>query len=107
MTMVVTVATSQVEGVKRRYYGTLAMDNSYPTGGLAFPLTTLGVKSVIEIDISSSAGRMFSWDGSKVTPKILAHQDATPAAAAALPQVANATDLSSHTAVPFSALVDY
>jgi hypothetical protein len=87
MAMVVTVTTNQIEGVKRRIYGTLAMDNAYPTGGLAFPLTSIGA--------------------SRVAPKVLAHQDATPAAAAALGQVANAADLSSHTAVPFSVLVDY
>lgn len=107
MAMVVTVITNQVEGVKRRIYGTLAMDNSYPTGGLAFPLTTIGAKSISELDIGANAGRVFSWDGSRVAPKVLAHQDATPAAAAALGQVANAADLSSHSAVPFSVLVDY
>lgn len=107
MTMVVTTVTNQIEGIRRRVYGTLAMDNSYPTGGLAFPMSTIGAKSISEIDISSSGGRMFSWDGSRTAPKILAHQDAAVAAAAALPQVANATDLSAHTAVPFSVLIDY
>lgn len=107
MAMVVTVQQSQVEGIKRRFYGTLAMDASYPTGGLSFPLTTLGAKSIVELDIRSDTGRLFSWDKSRTAPKVLAHQDNGTATAAALPQVPNTTDLSSHSAVPFSCLVDY
>lgn len=107
MTMVATVRESQVEGTKRRFYGTVAFDASYPTGGLAFPLTTLGAKSITELEVSNFGGRVFNWDGSRTAPKIVAFQDATPAAAAALGQVANTTDLSALTAVPFSCLVDF
>ena len=107
MAMAVTPTDNQVVGARRTVSGTIAMDNSYPTGGLAFPMASIGAKSLINLELDPNLGRLFAWDRSKTAPKVLAYQDVTPAATAALPEVVNATNLTAHTAVGFVATIEY
>lgn len=107
MTMTVTVGKTINLGAINAVFGTIAFDASYPTNGLAFPLTAVGAKSLLWLEVADAPGRPTRWNGSATAPTVIAVQDATPAAAAALPEVPNATNLSAVTAVPFYALVTY
>jgi hypothetical protein len=86
------------------YTGTIDFDSSYPTGGEALDLAS---NTRIETLIAQSkSGYVFEWDAAN--QKLLAYRQKDPAAAGgadiALPQVANATDLSAVTGVQFIAI---
>lgn len=88
--------------VKTTVRGTMAWDNSYPTGGEAVDalLTTAGYMATIDsIQVSPAAGYVFSYD--KANGKILAY--ISDDAVDPLDQVADTTDLSALTAVAFEA----
>jgi hypothetical protein len=73
--------------------GTLTMSNSYATGGDTLDLQgDVGAAEGSLIIGSVAGGRALEWDGTN--QKVLAYQDNAAAAAAALGQVANATNLS-------------
>jgi hypothetical protein len=91
--------------------GTIAMDSSYPTGGEALDLAAnTSIQYMIPLPggtATTGKGRKFEWDAS--SQKLVVFQQKDPAAAGgadiAFPEVANATDLSAITALPFIALV--
>lgn len=90
-----------IGGNKTRIYGTIALDNSYPTGGEAIDSSTdENFKYLISAGGGTTAkglGLVFYWDEVNQKLVICWNGDATPAA---LPEVTNTTDLSARTAVP-------
>lgn len=86
------------------YHGTIAMDSSYPTGGEAIDVSG---NEKFEVLIPDSAnGYVFRFDAPN--QKLLAYRTKDPGDAGGadivLQQVANATDLSAVTAIPFIAI---
>lgn len=75
-----------VIGNRRQVVVDVTLDNSYPTGGYALSLATLGVDGVTDyvIATSTSTGHTFSYNYS--TSKLMAFNGTT--------QIANTTDLS-------------
>ena len=81
--------------------GSIAFDNSYPTGGEAIAIT--GIERIEALDvIGGTGGYSFSWD--VTNQKLLAYyNDYDAGADGAHIQVPNTTDLSALTAVQFVA----
>jgi len=75
--------------------GTLAMDNSYPTGGE--PIATTGDVDFLYF-FAQSGNTSMTYDRANKKVKAYASNGAAPAL---LAEVANTTDLSSITAAPF------
>lgn len=86
------------EGGLTHVYGTVAMDNSYPTGGE--PIATTG--DVDFLHFFAQAGSV-SMRYDRANKKVLAY-GSNGAAPALLAEIANTTDLSSITAAPFYGL---
>ena len=86
------------------YEGTIALDDSYPTGGEALDVS--GSESFTTLIAQSEGGYVFSFNPSD--QKLLAYRQKDPADAGgadiALVQVAATTDLSALTAINFIAL---
>jgi hypothetical protein len=72
--------------------GTVAMSSSYATGGDTLDFEGDRVTGDSEVIVGSAGGRLLEWDGTN--GKIIARQDNAAAAAAALGEVAAATNLS-------------
>lgn len=85
-----------VAGAKAIRRGTITFDSSYATGGEAVTAASMELTSIDDLRVDSSAGYVFEWD--KTNAKIKAYRQKDPAAAGgadiALPEVANAIDLS-------------
>jgi hypothetical protein len=93
--LAITVSTSSTWPISRTVVANVLLDNSYPTGGYTLSAATLGMQGVASLTAHPTAGYVFEYIQS--TGKLKAFRDATPAAAAPLPEVANATDLSAVT----------
>jgi hypothetical protein len=93
--------TYDIGGTAKMYVGTIAFDASYPTGGEAIDL---GSNERLDIVLCpNNTGYQFSWDAAN--QKLLVYVgDNDNAADAPGAQVANTTDLSALTAVPFLAV---
>ncbi len=89
-------------GDKRAVMGTIAFDSSYPTGGEAITEEALGLVSAEMVIIPSFGGYTFTWDATN--SKVIAYWVDTTTDGAALAQVADTTDLSALTAVPYLAI---
>lgn len=105
--MAATVTITQdfsIGETKTLYHGTIALDDSYPTGGEALDLT--GNEKFDVLIAQSEGGYVFSFNPSD--QKLLAYRQKDPGDAGgadiALPQVANTTDLSALTAINFIAI---
>ena len=88
---VVATITDQVNLGSRWYVeGTLTFSGNYVTGGEVptYPGLKTGKSTAVRLAINALAGYLFSYD--PATGKIMIFQDATPAAAAPLPQLAAA-----------------
>lgn len=110
MAAVATVTeTHEVGDTLKQYFGTIALDSSYPTGGEA-----IDVSGNEQIDFliargggttATGAGYVYEWDAPN--QKLLAFRTKDPGNAGGadivLQQVANAVDLSALTAIPFTA----
>lgn len=100
MALTVTLDTAplgrSVAGNKQIRRGTITFDSSYATGGEAITAALLELNIVEDLRVDPSAGYVFEWD--KTNAKIKAYRQKDPAAAGgadiALPEVANAVDLS-------------
>lgn len=101
MALVATVTEALSLGdTKVLYYGTLAFDSSYPTGGEAVDLAN---NERIDVLIAQGNGYTFKLDSAN--QKLIAYQgDNTNAAAAPGIEVANAANLAAVTGVPFIAI---
>lgn len=86
-------------------WGTFAFDSSYPTGGEALAAADIVNQfpgGVEQITIENAGGYIFKWD--RANAKILAYfGDNDNASDGPLIEIANTTDLSALTAVPFVA----
>lgn len=100
--MAVTVALDtgaegrDVEGDRAIRRGTITL-NTYATGGVAVAKADFDLwHSLVDLRVDTSAGYLFEWD--KTNAKVKAYRQKDPAAAGgadiALPEVANAADLS-------------
>lgn len=91
-------------GTVTLYSGTIAMDASYPSGGELIDST--GNERFDTLIASSTSGYVFSWDAAN--QKLLAYVSKDPGAVGGadivLQQVANTTDLSAVTSIPFIAV---
>lgn len=89
-------------GDRFRTVYTLALDNSYPTGGYALAPTSLGFAATTdpEFDIEVSGLNGYGWRYDYTAQKLLVYS-------AAGTQVANATDLSAVTAARVRATGKY
>lgn len=105
--MAITAKIDTIYEVSNDYhlFGTITLDNSYPTGGYALAGilkdTDTGAESVewirqLKVELPGYEGR---WD--RQNQKLLLYQQS--AATGALTQVPNATDLSALTNLPFEA----
>jgi hypothetical protein len=88
--------TIPLGGSNKLYVGTLTMSSSYATNGdtIDWPgdwAATGGVTDA-RVQLSDTGGRVLEYDGTN--GKVKAYQDNGTATAAALPEVANATNLS-------------
>lgn len=91
-------------GGRREVRGTIAFDNSYPTGGESVTVHALGLSILESLTLSPNKGYVFEWDGTTASPKILAyHGDNNNASDGPLIEVPNTTDLSTCTAVRYIA----
>lgn len=72
MALTIAVTDHGVEGNKRRNRGTMAFDNSYPTGGEAFTARQLGLSVLEELRIYPRSGLVFEPDvsGLKVLARV-------------------------------------
>ena len=87
----------QMEGSRRKVRGTITFDSSYPTGGEALTLKTIGLDVLEDLVISgqsasSTTSYVVVWDRSATAPKLKVHGGA--ASGVALAEVTNTTDLS-------------
>lgn len=99
MAITVTVTNTEPLGNSTVYFGTIALDNSYPTGGEAVDLGSNERIDRLEVT-GGKSGYQFSWDSAN--QKLIVYQgDNTNAAAAPAVQVPNATDLSALSALEF------
>lgn len=92
-----------VPGASKVIYGTIAFDSSYPTGGEALSLATIGLDDRLDfITFEPTGGYVFIYDHTNKKVKVLmADYDAV--ADGPLVEVADTTDLSALTAVRFRA----
>lgn len=113
MAAVVTVTDSWDAGGNRtEYLGTIAMDNSYPTGGEPIDVANnerfAFLNAVGGGTTATGAGYLYQFDAPN--QKLVAFRQKDPGNAGgadiALPEVGNTTDLSAQTAIPFRALSD-
>lgn len=70
--MAVTISGVSINNVgnRKRVTALLAGDTSYPTGGWPITLSTLGISTLIDLQVEGRAGYMLCWDGSKTAPKV-------------------------------------
>lgn len=89
------LSTSTVPGDRKVRVGTLTFDSSYPTGGEAVTIASLGLTTLEAIIVNASGGYNAVWDRSVTAPKILVYVGDNDAGADGPgAQVANTTDLS-------------
>lgn len=93
---------TQMKGIKMSF-GTIALDDSYPTGGEAITPADLGLAQVFALIAFPTAGYVPEWDGTNKKLKMY-WADYDAAADGALVEVANTTNLSALAAIPFIAL---
>jgi hypothetical protein len=104
MAVTVTITNRKVADNEVEVRGTIAFDSSYPTGGEAITLGTLGLSTLKSLYPFSFAGFVPAWNGSKTAPKILLYWVDTSTDGAAMAQVVDETDVASAlTALPFIA----
>lgn len=106
MALTVTISQFGPSGNMNRVVGTLAFDASYPTGGESLTAANVGLASAYPIKVQPYGGYVFDYDATN--SKVRAYRQTDPAdtggADVALVEVADTTDLSALTAVPFEAL---
>lgn len=87
MALAVSIIDSVVEGNKRIVTADVTFDSSYPTGGEAVTLSTLGLNSILFVQMpGAKVANLLQYD--YAANKILAYVSSTGS------QVANTTDLS-------------
>lgn len=98
MALTVNITYRDRDGQSHRSYADITFDSSYPTGGEALALTTLGLaRHLREIRFSEvSAGYQLEYD--RTNEKVKAYWVDTTVDGAAMAEVANTTDLSTLTA---------
>lgn len=89
-------------GNRRKTYGTIAFDSSYPTGGEPITAANVGLGVLDDLQVHPTAGFVFEWN--KTTGKILVYVEEAVAAGGALLEVADTTNLSTLTGVRFQSL---
>lgn len=100
MAITYSVDTPELVGRQRLVRGTITFDSSYPTGGEAVAVASLGLTALTRLDVfpglgSSTTGYVPVWDGSTSSPKVLALMgDNNNASDGPLIEVANTTNLS-------------
>lgn len=110
MAATVTIIDSWDTGGNRtEYVGTIALDSSYPTGGEALDASGnerfAWLHALSGGTAASGGGRLYAFDAAN--QKLVAyHGDNDNAGDAPFVEVANTTDLSAVTALPFRALSD-
>lgn len=82
--------------------GTLAFDSSYPTNGEAVLASQIGLSTINQLDILPMNGYVFQYVAATAKIKVY-YADYDANADGALIEVANTTDLSALTAVPYRA----
>lgn len=88
---------------KELWFGTLAMDDSYPTNGEAWDANAQsGLRSVDAVFIQTMGGYTFEYvpSATAASRKIKVYWVDTTVDGAAMAEVANETDISALTAVP-------
>jgi hypothetical protein len=104
MAVTVTITNRKVSDNEVEVRGTILFDASYPTGGEAITIGTLGLSTLKEIFPYPSAGVVPVWNRSKTAPKILLYWVDTSTDGAAMAEVVDTTDLAAVvTALPFIA----
>lgn len=100
MAATVTISRTNVVGNQREVQGTIAFDDSYPTGGEAVAAADFGLSEVYDLDVRPNDGYVFQYlDG-----KVLAfYADYSSSTDGALIEVANADDLAGVTDATFVA----
>lgn len=89
-----------IGGTATLYVGTIAFDSSYPTGGEAIDVSG---NERLEVVLAQHASYTFEWDQNDQKLKV-GWGDYSAAADGAHVEVANTTDISALTAVPFVAI---
>lgn len=75
MALTYTTDIAQFEGNKRVVRGLVTFDSSYPTGGEAFSLASIGMHRLDDLKLESDDGVLLEWDRSKTSPKIKAYRN--------------------------------
>lgn len=102
MAVAITVSSRQNVGREKELRGTLALDSSYPTGGEAVDFNSVGLTQVKDLAVDPVSGYVFTVAAGSgpSSRKVLAYVTGA-SSGAVLAEVANTTDLSALTAVPF------
>jgi hypothetical protein len=104
MAVTVTITNRKVADNEVEVRGTILFDASYPTGGEAITLGSLGLSTLKDLYTFANAGLVPEWNRSKTAPKVLLFWVDTTVDGAALAEVADTTDvIAVATAVPFIA----
>ena len=85
----------EVPGSRKEVFGTITFDSSYPTGGEGFTPAEFGLNRLDWLQLTNGQGYVPLWDGSTSAPKVLMYRQG--AAAGALAETPNTTDLSAIT----------
>jgi len=104
-TIAVSNLDSRVVGNQRVVRGTATMSTSYATGGDTFPISSIGISRLDDLQVSNPGlGVLPRWNLSTTAPKVLAYRDVTPAATAAFAEVAAAQNLAATAVFRFEAI---
>jgi hypothetical protein len=95
MALTITKVDVSVIGNKKMAIYDITCDTSYPTGGYAITAANFGLKRLVHVDPDSitSAGFGAAWDKTNSKLMLFTSNGAAPAA---LAQVPNATNVSTH-----------
>lgn len=83
----------EVPGNRKVVHGTVTFDSSYPTGGEAISLTSLGLDRLDWVETLTTDGYVPAWDGSVSAPKIKLFWVDTTVDGAALAEVVSTTNV--------------
>jgi hypothetical protein len=88
------VTGPEVPGNRKFVTATVTFDSSYPTGGEAISLSSLGLDRLDFLWAVTTDGYVPAWDGSTTNPKIELFWVDTTTDGAALAEVPNTTNVS-------------
>ena len=102
MGLTITISDKSVFGNKKVRTGTIAFDSSYPTGGEVYTAAQFALSKIKQLQVFPKSGYLFEDDATNKKLKVLGmNPTSTSSGVIALEEVANTTNLSTLTGVPF------